>query len=82
RPDDPKGTHSNILKGPPPPGSTTQTTPRQPKTARPRPPPNPSTQLRTLATQLQGLCSDYDISSRGLTAPTQQQCPGGPNSPT
>ncbi|KAG5323806.1 hypothetical protein C0989_011902, partial [Termitomyces sp. Mn162] len=37
RPDDPKGTRSDILKGPPPPGSTTQTTPRQPKTVPPRP---------------------------------------------
>ncbi|KAG5324491.1 hypothetical protein C0989_011790, partial [Termitomyces sp. Mn162] len=37
RPDDPKGTRSNILKGPPPPGSTTQTTPCQPNTVPPRP---------------------------------------------
>ncbi|KAG5348593.1 hypothetical protein C0989_009633, partial [Termitomyces sp. Mn162] len=37
RPDDPKGTRSDILKGPPPPGLTTQTTPRQPKTVPPRP---------------------------------------------
>ncbi|KAG5715359.1 hypothetical protein E4T56_gene8259 [Termitomyces sp. T112] len=37
RPDNPKGTRSDILKEPPPPGLTTQTTPHQPKTVRPRP---------------------------------------------
>ncbi|KAG5729499.1 hypothetical protein E4T56_gene4638 [Termitomyces sp. T112] len=46
QPDDPKGIRSDILKGPPPPGLMTQTTPHRPKTAQPTPP-TPSEPLDT-----------------------------------